>query len=32
MDNQRLADLLFPGVDKTPDYYEEKFPYRDLPA
>lgn len=32
MDNQKLADLLFPGVDKTPDYYEEKFPYRDLPA
>ena len=32
MDNQRLADLLFPGEDKTPDYYEEKFPYRDLPA
>lgn len=31
MDNQRLADLLFPNVDKTPDYYEEKFPYRKLP-
>lgn len=31
MDNQRLADLLFPNVDKTPEYYEEKFPYRKLP-
>lgn len=31
MDNQKLADLLFPNVDKTPDYYEEKFPYRKLP-
>lgn len=32
MDNQRLAELLFPNVDKTPEYYEEKFPYRKLPA
>ncbi len=31
MDNQKLADLLFPNVDKTPEYYEEKFPYRKLP-
>ena len=31
MDNQRLADLLFPNVDKTPEFYEEKFPYRKLP-
>ncbi len=32
MDNQKLAELLFPDVDKTPEYYEEKFPYRQLPA
>ena len=32
MDNAKLAQLLFPDVDKTPDYYEEKFPYRKLPA
>lgn len=32
MDNQKLAELLFPDVDKTPEYYEEKFPYRKLPA
>lgn len=31
MDNQKLADLLFPEVVNTPEYYEEKFPYRKLP-
>lgn len=31
MDNQKLADLLFPEVVSTPEYYEEKFPYRKLP-
>ena len=31
MDNQKLADLLFPEELKTPEYYEEKFPYRKLP-
>ena len=31
MDNQKLADLLFPEVVNTPEYYEEKFPYRRLP-
>lgn len=31
MDNQKLADLLFPEAVKTPEYYEEKFPYRKLP-
>ena len=31
MDNQKLADLLFPEVVHTPEYYEEKFPYRKLP-
>lgn len=30
MDNQKLADLLFPEVVNTPEYYEEKFPYRKL--
>ena len=30
MDNQKLADLLFPDVTKTPEYYEEKYPYRKL--
>ena len=31
MDNQKLADLLFPEVVNAPEYYEEKFPYRKLP-
>lgn len=31
MDNQKLADLLFPEVVNTSEYYEEKFPYRKLP-
>lgn len=31
MDNQKLADLLFPEVVNTTEYYEEKFPYRKLP-
>lgn len=30
MDNIRLAELLFPDVDKTVDYYEEMYPPRDL--
>ena len=30
-DCKKLAELLFPDVDKTPDYYEEKYPYRKLP-
>lgn len=25
MDNQKLAELLFPDVTKTPEYYEEKY-------
>lgn len=32
MDYNKLADLLFPDVVNTPDYYEEKFPYRKLPS
>jgi glutamyl-tRNA synthetase len=30
MDYSRLADLLFPEVTNTPEYYEEKYPYRKL--
>lgn len=30
MDNKKLADLLFPDVTQTPEFYEEKFPYRKL--
>ena len=30
-DCKKLSELLFPDVDKTPDYYEEKYPYRKLP-
>lgn len=29
-DNERLADLLFPDIDKTPEYYEELYPARKL--
>lgn len=29
-DNERLAGLLFPDIDKTPDYYENLFPVRNL--
>ena len=31
MDYNKLADLLFGQVDKTPEYWEEKFPERSLP-
>lgn len=35
LDNQEmniaLAQLLFPDIDKTPDYFEELYPARDLP-
>lgn len=31
MDYNALAELLFPDVDKTPDYYEKLYPERDLP-
>ena len=30
MDNIKLAKLLFPHIDKTPDYYEELYPERGL--
>jgi len=31
MDYNKLAELLFPDVVNSPDYYEKKFPERDLP-
>ncbi len=31
MDYNKLAELLFPHIDKTPEYYEELFPKRSLP-
>ena len=31
MDNLRLAQLLFPDIDKTPADYEALYPPRDLP-
>ena len=31
-DLKKLADLLFPDVVNTPDFYEEKYPYRKLPS
>lgn len=30
MSFEKLADILFPSVDKTPDYYLEKYPKRNL--
>ena len=31
MDYLKLAELLFPQITKTTEYYEEKYPMRDLP-
>ncbi len=31
-DNKLLAELLFGDTDKTPEYYENKYPKRNLPA
>lgn len=31
MDYEKLADLLFPQIDKTPEDYEAMFPQRELP-
>lgn len=31
MDYNKLAELLFPHIDKTPEDYEKMFPKRDLP-
>lgn len=30
-ENELLAELLLPNIDKTPDYYEDKYPDRNLP-
>ncbi len=30
-DRNKLAELLFPNIDKDRNYYEEKYPERDLP-
>ena len=30
MDNKQMAQLLFPDIDKTPDYYEKLYPQRKL--
>ncbi len=32
MDNTELAELLFPNIKETPEYYESLFPQRKLPA
>ena len=29
--SKELADLMFPNIDKTPDYYEKLYPKRNLP-
>lgn len=29
--NEKLAELLLPDIDKTPDYYENLYPARNLP-
>lgn len=29
--NEQLAELLFGGIDKSPEYYEKKYPKRSLP-
>lgn len=31
MDYNKLAELLFPCIDKSPEYYQKKFPERNLP-
>ena len=31
MDHNKLAEMLFPDIKETPQYYEEKFPPRSLP-
>ena len=31
MDYEKLAELLFSNIDKTPDYYENLYPARSLP-
>ncbi len=31
MNNEKMAKLLFPNIDKTPHYYENLYPERNLP-
>jgi glutamyl-tRNA synthetase len=31
MDNKKLAELLFPDITETPEYYASKYPRRNLP-
>ena len=31
MNNEKMAKLLFPNIEKTPDYYEALYPERNLP-
>ncbi len=31
MSNQKMADLLLPHIDKTPEYFEKLYPARSLP-
>ena len=31
MNNKMLAEMLFPSIDKSPEYYEEMYPPRNLP-
>lgn len=30
-ENEKMAELLLPNIDKTPDYYENLYPARNLP-
>ena len=31
-ERNNLAEMLFPNIKNDPDYYENKYPERDLPA
>ena len=31
MENKKMAELLLPDIDKTPQYYENLYPERNLP-
>ena len=31
MDYKKLSELLFPNIDKTPQYFEELYPQRNVP-
>ena len=32
MDYKKLANMLYPNINKSINYYEEKYPERDLPS